>query len=113
MESRQWARVRGDVNCSVRRGAWYQVVRLMPDAVVLEVGQRSVSVPRELLQILPLRPNRWSVVQRPYDAVDLPIKWGSRYGVCSVCQHRMPLESQQKTLSCSRCGSTAEVAWRE
>ena len=27
-----WARVAGDVNVGVRRGAWYQVIRLTPEA---------------------------------------------------------------------------------
>ena len=35
-EAPQWARVRGDVNCNVRRGAWYEVVRLSPEEVVLD-----------------------------------------------------------------------------
>ena len=45
-EAPQWARVRGDVNCNVRRGAWYEVVRLNPEEVVLDVNQRTVSVAR-------------------------------------------------------------------
>src|SRR5438876_523500 len=67
----QWARVRGDVNCNVRRGAWYEVVRLTPDDAVIEIGQRSLSIPRSSLQIVPVRPHRWSVVARPRDAVNL------------------------------------------
>src|SRR5712692_9859643 len=68
----QWARVRGDVNCHVRRGAWYEVLRLTPDEAVLEVQSRPFSVPRSSLQIVPLRPKRWSVVARPSDAVMVP-----------------------------------------
>lgn len=108
-----WARVRGDVNCNVRRGAWYQVLRLTPEAAILEVGQRSISVPRELLQVVTHRPKRWSVVPRPYDAIDLPINWGSRYAVCPACRHRMPLDHEQTELRCDRCGEAAAVAWRE
>ena len=109
----RWARVRGDVNCSVRRGAWYEVLRLTPDAAIVEVGQRSVSIPRDLVQIAPIRPRRWSVVTRPYDAVDLPLAWGSRYAVCPSCRHRMAVQHEQPTLRCGRCGDTAEVAWHE
>ena len=109
----QWARVMGDSNCSVRRGAWYQVLRLTQDAAVLEVGQRSVSVPRALVQVAPVRPKRWSVVQRPYDAVDLPIAWGSRYAVCPSCRARMRLEPEQPTLRCRGCGGVFPVAWDE
>ena len=107
----QWARVRGDVNCSIRRGAWYQVVRLTGDTAVLEIGQRSISVPRELLQIEPFRPRSWSVVPRPSDAVDLPLSWGSRYAVCPSCYERMPLKHRQQQLRCARCGKTQPIDW--
>lgn len=110
-EAPRWAQVRGDVNCSVRRGAWYQVVRLTPEAAVVEVGQRSVSIPRELVQVTFVRPKEWAVVPRPYDAVDLPISWGSRYGVCPACQQRMPLKREQTALRCARCGESATIDW--
>src|SRR2546428_5197036 len=80
-EAPQWARVRGDVNCNVRRGAWYEVVRVSPEDVVLDVNQRTVSIARTSVQIVPIRPQRWSVVARPQDAVNLPLSWGSRYAV--------------------------------
>ena len=99
------------MNCSVRRGAWYQVLRLTPDAAILEVGQRSVSVPRALVQVTYVRPREWSVVPRPYDAVDIPISWGSRYGVCPACKHRMPLPREQTAMKCTRCGESADVNW--
>lgn len=109
----QWARIRGDINCRVRRGAWYQIAQLTPDFAVLRFGQRSVSVPRDLLHIAPVRPRRWSVVRRPYDAVDMPRSWGARYGVCPACQHRMPLDYDQIEANCDRCGSQGPIAWRE
>ena len=89
------------------------MLRLTPDAAILEVGQRSVSVPRSLVQIVPVRPKRWSVVPRPYDAVDLPLKWGSRYAVCPACRARMPLQSGQPDLNCDHCGRRFPVAWDE
>src|SRR5260370_41990864 len=76
-----WARVVGDVNVNLRRGAWYEGVRLTPDAVLLDVQHRSLSIPRSTLEIVTTRPRRWSVVARPYDAVDLPMSWRARYGV--------------------------------
>jgi hypothetical protein len=112
-EAPRWARVRGDVNCRVRRGAWYQVAQLTTDVVVLRAGDRSVSVPRELMQIALVRPRSWSVVRRPYDAVDVPRQWGSRYGVCPGCQHRMPLDHDQAEAHCERCGASGAIAWRE
>ena len=44
----QWARVRGEMNCYIRRGAWYEVLRLTPEEVVLEVNRRPVRVGRLL-----------------------------------------------------------------
>jgi hypothetical protein len=113
MEAPRWARVRGDVNCRIRRGAWYQVVQLTPDVAVLRVGDRSLSVPREMLRIVLVRPRAWSVVRRPFDAVDLPRSWGSQYAVCPACQHRVPIEHHQTELCCETCGMTGGIAWRE
>ena len=112
-EAPRWARVRGDINCRLRRGAWYRVTHLINDLAVLEVGERSLSVPRELLHIVFIRPREWSVVRRPYDAVDVPRSWGSRYGVCPSCRQRMPLDYDQKTARCERCEATGPIAWRE
>ena len=108
----QWARVRGDVNCQVRRGAWYEVLRLTPDEAILEVVNRPFSVPRSaLLQIVPLRPQRWSVVARPSDAVMVPLSWGSRYAVCPGCRLRVPLKGYPSEIRCSRCDGVFAVAW--
>src|SRR5437899_8214055 len=70
-EAPQWARVRGEMNCYIRRGAWYEVLRLTPEEVVLEVNRQPVRVERSALQIVPLRPQNWSVVARPRDSVDM------------------------------------------
>ncbi|HEV8304997.1 MAG TPA: hypothetical protein VGQ25_08560 [Gemmatimonadales bacterium] len=107
----QWARVRGDANCNVRRGAWYEVIRLTADEAVLDVNTRSLSVVRSLLQIVPLRPQRWSVVSRPQDAVNVPLSWGSRYAVCPGCRDRAPLKGHPTDLRCSRCNGVFAVAW--
>lgn len=112
-EAPRWARVKGDVNCRVRRGAWYQVSHLTAEVALLEVGDRSVSVPRDLLKIVFVRPRSWSVVPRPYDAVEVPRNWGSRYGVCPNCKHRMPLDYDQAVARCERCSIAGPVAWRE
>ena len=108
----QWARVRGDVNCHVRRGAWYEVLRLTPDEAILEVVNRPFSVPRSaLLQIVPLRPQRWSVVARPSDAVMVPLSWGSQYAVCPGCLGRAPLHGHPTEIRCARCDGVFAVAW--
>src|SRR5207249_8790671 len=42
-----WARLKQDVNCGLRRGAWYRVVGLTPEDAVLQVPRRErVRVPR-------------------------------------------------------------------
>jgi hypothetical protein len=98
-----WARVAGDVNVGVRRGAWYQVVRLTSEAAWLDVFQRTHSVPRSALEIVTTRPDVWSVVTRPYDAVDLPVKWGSRYAVCPRCSRREALPERATEMECPAC----------
>ena len=105
----QWARVRGDVNCNVRRGAWYEVLRLTPEEAILEVERRSVSVPRSSLQIVPVRPQRWSVVARPSDAVSMLLSLGSRYAVCPNCHHRAPLKGHVTEMRCARCNGVFDV----
>ena len=109
MEVRPWARVVGDVNVRLRRGAWYEVVRLTQDAVVLEVDNRSLSIPRTAVEILTVRPDQWSVVPRPYDAVDIPVSWGSQYGVCprliSAC-HDVVTETDYPL-----CGGAGSPSW--
>ena len=107
----QWARVRGDLNCHVRRGAWYEVLRLTPDEAILEVVKRPFRVPRSSVQIVPLRPQRWSVVARPSDAVMTPLSWGPRYAVCPGCCNRTPLQGHPTKIRCPRCAGVFAVAW--
>jgi hypothetical protein len=107
----QWARVRGDVNCNVRRGAWYEVLRLAAEEAILDVNQRPTSVVRSQLQIVPVRPQRWSVVARPSDAMNIPLSWGSKYAVCPGCRDRAPLKGQPAEIRCARCDGVFAVAW--
>ena len=107
----QWARVRGDVNYGARRGAWHEVVRVTEEAAVIQIGQRSVSVPRDSVQIVPIRPQRWSVVPRPSDSINMPMSWGSKYAVCSSCGDRAPLKGQPQEMRCGHCGGVFPVAW--
>lgn len=100
---RPWARVVGDVNVRVRRGAWYEVSRLTSEAAVLDVHHHALSIPRTALEIVTTRPQYWSVVNRPYDAVDLPISWGSRYAVCPVCSKRAQINGHPMEMQCTGC----------
>ena len=102
-ETRSWARVVGDVNFRLRRGAWYEVSRFRRDAAILAVNGHSLSMPRSTLEIATHRPPFWSVVERPYDAVNLPRSWGSRYAVCPGCSHRTPINGHPMEMVCPRC----------
>src|SRR5438876_11143832 len=82
-----WARLKQDVNCGLRRGAWYRVVGLTPEDVVLQVPRRErVRVPRRFLETLFSRPQRWTVV--PVPATDAPpsAHWPERYAACPACR---------------------------
>ena len=110
-EAPQWARVRGGVNVRLRRGAWYEVVSLTPEQAVVDVNAQRLSVDRGVLQIVPLRPQNWSVVPRPADAVNLPVSWGATYAVCPTCRHRAPLRGQPTEMRCPKCNGVFPVAW--
>jgi len=77
-------------------------VRLTQGEALIDVNQRSLTVPAELLHIVPIRPQVWSVVPRPLDAVDLPLSWGDRYAVCPNCSARAPLGERVPSMSCTR-----------
>src|SRR2546428_443497 len=99
-----WARLKQDVSCGLRRGAWYRVVGLTPEDAVLQVPRRErVRVPRRFLQTLFSRPRHWTVVPRPAYADNLPDHWRSHYAVRPVCRTRAPITGHgQEMLSWPR-----------
>jgi hypothetical protein len=105
--------LRVNVNCGLRRGAWYPVVRLAKDRAVLEVTDDRVPVPRRLLQTVFSRPFHWSIVPLPEDAVNVPSDWGTRYAVCPACQGRAPISGFSLELACPHCRGVFAVAWDE
>ena len=107
----QWARLKTGVSYPLRRGAWYQVVQVTHGVALLDVNHRSMTVPLELLQVVPARPQVWSVVPRPLDAVDMPLSWGNIYAVCPNCCARAPLGQRVPSMPCTRCGGEFEIAW--
>src|SRR5205823_12195830 len=84
----QWGRLQVDVNCALRRGAWYRVAGLAALEAVLDVNRRPLKVPHYLVQVVSRPPTRWSVVPRPAGAGQLPAEWGPQYGVCPSCRER-------------------------
>ena len=105
--------MRVDVNCGLRRGAWYPVVRFVKDRAVLDVTDDRVPVPRRLLQTVFSAPLQWSIVPLPDDAVNVPSEWGGRYVVCPACHARAPLSGHPMDLPCARCGGAFRLAWDE
>lgn len=113
MVQQQWARLQSDVNVKLRRGAWYQILRLGPLEAVLDVNRQPHTVARGLLQIVQAAPSRWTVVPAPHNALRFPAGWGDRYAVCPACRGRSPLEGHHTNMRCTRCNGLFEIAWNE
>ena len=109
-----WGRLQTDVDCALRRGAWYRVMAIGGLEATLDVGNKLQSVPRSLLKIVSATPRRWTVVPRPAGAVGMPPEW-TRYAVCPGCRERaaVPAREQPRRLTCGRCRETFEVDWTE
>jgi hypothetical protein len=109
-----WGRLQIDVDCALRRGAWYRVISLTPAEVVLNVSGQAVTVERRLIEIRAARPRRWTVVRQPPTAAALGRVFRDQYGVCPRCHNRCPLPRPDVTeMRCPRCETSAEVAWDE
>ncbi len=109
-----WARLKQDVNCGLRRGAWYRVVGLTPEDAVLQVPRRErVRVPRRFLQTLFSRPRHWTVVLPSEHTQDLPDHWRARYAVCPVCRARAPITGYALDMQCAKCHGQFGIAWDE
>ena len=109
----QWARVQGDVNRGLRRGAWYRVATIADGQALLEVNRQRIAVPRGALQIVAAPPQYWSIVPRPADAKSLAAQWSEKYAVCPGCRNRAQVKQTPRTLRCPRCEQTFRVAWAE
>ena len=95
----RWARLREDVRrCELRRGAWYPVVRLAPDEVVIQVRRTTTVVPLAFVEVVRTRPTRWTVIPR------------ERYAVCPCCAERVPIAHPPERMRCGRCEGVFEVA---
>jgi hypothetical protein len=80
----------------LRRGAWYPVLSAAADEAVLEVRKRAVIVARDQLEIVDVRPSRWSVVPRQW-------MLGGPYAVCPKCAERVALTRSREPARCGRC----------
>lgn len=111
--AQRWARLRKDVQCQLRRGAWYPVLRLGPDDVVVRVIDAALGIPRTYLEVTDVRPSRWTVVPRRDDDELLPEGWGQFYAVCPNCATRAAVGRPSDTKRCTLCEQSFEVAWDE
>ena len=110
MTGMRWGRLQADIDCHLRRGAWYRVTKLASLEAVLDVNRKPVSVPQYLLQVVSTPPARWTVVPTPRHVVRL---WGVRYAVCPSCRDRAQLEGRPQRMACVRCKLEFEVDWEE
>jgi ribosomal protein S27AE len=85
----------------LRRGAWYPVLSVGPEEVVLVVRHRPVIVARsDVVDIVASQPNRWSVVAQ---------ESGTPYAVCPDCAERVALAAMAERMRCVRCKGWFEV----
>lgn len=108
-----WARLKANVQCALRRGAWYRILKLTAAEAVLDVKGKPVSVSRGSLQLAPEPALRWTVVPSPKSSPRFPTAWGPRYAVCPNCRDRAALEGQPASMRCQRCNGFFEIAWNE
>jgi len=107
----QWARVKGQENRGLRRGAWYRVLALTPAEAVLDVNRRRKALPLASLQVVDRAPQAWTVVPLPPDAKGLAAKWKDRYVVCPSCRNRAAVRGAPQSKRCPRCHGVFRVAW--
>ena len=110
----QWGRLQADIDCALRRGAWYRVTAIGGLEVIVDVGRKPQSVPSYLLQIVSAPPRRWTVVARPAGAVGMPRDW-TQYAVCPSCRERaaLPARRRPRSQTCERCRGSFEINWTE
>src|SRR5207245_11491168 len=65
MATFQWARLKANIKCALRKGAWYRILKLTSADAVLDVKGKPVPVPRGSLQLSPTPALRWTVVPSP------------------------------------------------
>lgn len=112
MPGLKWGRLQLDMDCKLRRGAWYRVVDVNGMHAVVDVNQRELPVPSYALEVVTTPPKRWTVVSAPQHA-RVPREYAPRYLVCPNCRERAPLRGRVRHLECPRCRQTHEVDWSE
>lgn len=107
-----WARLQADLNCNLRRGAWYRLIKVEGFAALVDVNRKAVPVVRAFLQLSNAPPRRWTVVPRPQN-VPRSVQIGEHYAVCPSCRDRVALRGRPSRMFCNRCSVDFAVAWDE
>src|SRR3989442_4531138 len=103
MAGMRWARLQEDVDCKMRRGAWYRVTQVTGLKAIVEVNRQPLAVPSYAIEIVATPPRCWTVVPLPRRASRLAAELGPRYGVCPSPRHRDPLRHRGGAQTCNRC----------
>lgn len=112
--ARVWAAIKPPYAKNLRAGTWYRVVRdELADRVSIVVGEKTVVVPRRLLEIRKRRPQEFSVVYGKHGlpTPDLENARGPRYAVCPKCAKRFRIAKAQEWAKCPDCEHRAEIDW--
>lgn len=117
MQVKGWARVGPAGAHTLRRGAWYPVVRISSsNIVVLDVNRHNVPVDRRFLEIRYHPPERWTLVKCEARLLEKVGRvFPLNYAVCPNCRHRQGFESepQRDELTCEKCHKSAALGWDE
>jgi len=108
-----WARLSEDVDCGLRRGAWYETITVRPSEAFLSIGGEPRPFDRRHLEIVTTRPTRWTVVANLSNSNRIPPRWARGYAVCPNCRMRQLPMGRPHTLRCEGCNGLFEVAWDE
>jgi hypothetical protein len=113
LKGMRWGRLQTDVDCKLRRGAWYRVKHVAGLEAIVELNRQPLAVPSYAIEIVSTPPRCWTVVPLPRRASRLAAEFGPRYAVCPSCRHRAKLELRARAMKCPRCRGEFDIAWDE
>ena len=117
MPKTRWARLCKDVNCGLRRGAWYRATSFTPSEVEVRVNGGHRTVPLRHMEITSNRPTRWTLVANGGNGGNggngraLSAFWTRGYAVCPHCSHRQLLAGYPRAMRCDECDQRFTVDW--
>ncbi len=106
-----WARLRRDVDCGLRRGAWYETMALGRTEALIAVHGQQRFLPLRHLEIVSNPPTHWTIVAHASNATVIPARWAKGYAVCPACRHRQLPMGRPPRLRCDDCQGLFDVAW--